>query len=68
SNLIHYQEISVRGSHGSTPQDNREALAILAKGACEVGDLITHRFPLDSIEEAFLFAESRNGMHAAVVP
>ncbi|MFH1486848.1 MAG: alcohol dehydrogenase catalytic domain-containing protein, partial [Chloroflexota bacterium] len=27
SNLIHYQEISVRGSHGSTPQDNREALA-----------------------------------------
>ena len=68
SNVIHYREVSVQGSHGSTPQDNRDALDMLARKALEVGDLITHTFPLDSIEEAFLFAESRVGMHVGICP
>ena len=68
SNAIHYQEVSVQGSHGSTPHDAREVLDILARKALNVSDLITHTFPLDSIEEAFLFAESGKGMHAAIIP
>ncbi|MBN2187770.1 MAG: alcohol dehydrogenase catalytic domain-containing protein [Dehalococcoidia bacterium] len=68
SNLVHYREVSLQGSHSSTPNDNREALDMLARGAIAIDDLITHRFPLDSIREAFLFAESRNGMHVAVLP
>ena len=66
--MIHYRDISVQGSHGSTPQDHREALDMLATRALEVSDLMSHKFPLDSIEEAFLFAESRQGMHVAVIP
>jgi L-iditol 2-dehydrogenase len=68
SNVIHYHEVSVQGSHGSTPHDTREALDMLARKALDVSDLITHTFPLDSIEEAFPFAESRNGMHTAIIP
>ena len=68
SNVIHYREISVQGSHGSTPYDNRMALNMLAREAVKVSDLITHTFPLDSIEEAFRFAESRVGMHIAIHP
>jgi L-iditol 2-dehydrogenase len=68
SNLVHYREVSLQGSHGSTPSDNRQALDMLAKGSIAIGDLITHTFPLESIREAFLFAESRNGMHVAVLP
>jgi L-iditol 2-dehydrogenase len=68
SNVIHYHEVSVQGSHGSTPRDAREALDILARKALNVSDLITHTFPLDSIEEAFIFAESGKGMHAAIIP
>jgi L-iditol 2-dehydrogenase len=68
SNLIHYREVSLQGSHGSTPNDNREALYMLARGSIAVEDLVSHRFSLDSIREAFLFAESRNGMHVAVLP
>jgi L-iditol 2-dehydrogenase len=68
SNLIHYREISVRGSHGSTPQDNKEALDILEKKVIDVSDLATHTFPLDSIEEAFHFKENRYGMHVGVIP
>jgi L-iditol 2-dehydrogenase len=68
SNVIHYREISVQGSHGSTPRDNRIALDMLARGVVEVGDLITHTFPLNSIEEAFRFAESKVGMRIAICP
>ena len=68
SNLIHYNEVSVRGSHGSTPQDNKEALDMLARKAIDLSDLITQTFPLDSIEEAFHFKENRCGMHVGVCP
>ena len=68
SNVIHYRDISVQGSHGSTLQDHREALDTLARKAMDISDLITHKFPLDSIVEAFLFAESREGMHIAIIP
>lgn len=66
SNLIHYREIVVQGAHGSTPADNREALDLIAEGQVRVRDLISHTFPLESIVEAFRFAESRAGMHVAV--
>jgi len=68
SNLVHYREVSLQGSHGSTPPDNRQALDMLAKRTIVIDDLITHTFPLESIKEAFLFAESRKGMHVAVLP
>lgn len=68
SNVIHYRQVSVQGSHGSTPQDNSEALDMLGRKVLEVGDLITHTFTLDSIEEAFFFAESKEGMHVAICP
>ena len=68
SNLIHYQEISLQGSHSSTPPDNRAALDMLKRKALEVGDLTSHTFPLDSIEEAFHLAESNQGMHVAICP
>ena len=68
SNLIHYDEIQVQGSHGSTPEENREAAALLASGQLEVKDLITHSFPLEAIDEAFRFAESRQGMKVVIHP
>jgi len=68
SNLIHYREISILGSHGSTPQDNKEVLAMLARKAMDVSDLITHTYSLDSIEEAFHFKENRYGMHVGIYP
>ena len=68
SNLVHYREVSIQGSHGSTPGDNREALDMLARGLLSIDDLITDKFPLDSIREAFLFAQSRKRMHVAMLP
>ena len=68
SNLIHYREITVQGAHGSIPKDNREALDMIARGEVSVRDLISHTFSLESIVEAFQFAESRAGRHVAICP
>ena len=68
SNMVHYREISIQGSHGSTPQNNRAALDLIVDNKVQVDDLITHTFPLDAIENAFLFAETKKGMHISILP
>jgi L-iditol 2-dehydrogenase len=40
-------------SYGAAPLDNRQALDLLSRGAVRVDDMITHRFALDDIGEAF---------------
>lgn len=68
SNVMHYKEVELQGSHGSTPEDNRKALEMLLQRALNLDGLVSNTFPLDDIEKAFLFAESREGMHAAILP
>jgi threonine dehydrogenase-like Zn-dependent dehydrogenase len=66
----HYGNARIKLPHilGREIDGNREALDMLARGLLRIDDLVSHRFPLDSIREAFLFAESRNGMHTAIIP
>ena len=68
SNIIHYGEVSLQGTHSSLPLDHEAALGMLARRDIDLSDLITHAFPLEHIQEAFHFAESRQGMHVAVKP
>jgi len=66
----HYGHARIRLRHilGRVIDGNGEALDMLARGLLRIDDLVSRRFPLDSIREAFLFAESKNGMHTAIVP
>jgi len=68
SNVIHYRECYVHGSHGSVPRQHRVALDLLASGQVQVEGLITHRFPLDEIHEAFAAQEQRLGLKVVVAP
>ena len=52
TNDIHYRHIHVVGTHGSTPEQNDEALSMIADGRVEVSDLITARIGLDALEDA----------------
>ena len=45
--------VTLATSYGAAPLDNRQALDLLAHGAVQVTDMITHRFPLDEIGAAF---------------
>jgi len=68
SNLIHYKECFVLGSHGSVPRQHKLALDILAEGKVQGKDLITHHFALEDIKEAFEVAEGHKGLKVIVNP
>jgi L-iditol 2-dehydrogenase len=68
SNTIHYKECFVTGSHGCVPRHHEIAVDLLAAGRVRVKPLITHRFPLDRINEAFDVMESRAGMKIVINP
>ena len=56
-NLIHYGEIEVRGAFSYHPTKHKLALDLLDRGVIPVGRLITHKFPLERIGEAFEAAD-----------
>jgi L-iditol 2-dehydrogenase len=52
---------SILFSYGAAPRDMTEAIDFIASGKVRVDDLVTHRFPLNRIGEAFeLFTNPRD--------
>jgi L-iditol 2-dehydrogenase len=52
SNLVHYRELTLVGANGSSPDHNKQALAMIASGEVPVHDLITVSLPLDDVHKA----------------
>ncbi len=53
-------DISIKTCYGAAPRDNSKALELLASDTIDVSDMITHRFPIDDIGEAFKTAANPN--------
>lgn len=68
SNLIHYGEFYVVGTHGSAPHHNELALNLISQGKVKVKELISHRLPLERLKEGLCFAESGKGMKVLIAP
>ncbi len=68
SNIIHYKECYVMGSHGSHPRHHKLAVQFLEQGIVHGDDYISKRFALDDIQAAYEFHASREGLKAAVKP
>jgi L-iditol 2-dehydrogenase len=68
SNLIHYKECFVMGSHGSLPRHHQIAVDTLAAGFVHGKKYISKKFPLESINDAFAYHESREGLKVIVSP
>lgn len=68
ANLVHYKELSIGGASSSLPEGNREALRLLAEGVVDPDLVITHRFPLAEIADAFEMVESRRAIKVVVNP
>lgn len=60
-------DIRLITSYGAAPRDNAQALDMLAAGHIDVSDMITHRFPLDDIGEAFRTAARSTGTLKVIV-
>jgi L-iditol 2-dehydrogenase len=68
SNIVHYRELSLVGANGSSPDHNRRALELIATGAVPVDDLITHRVPLDRVQDAIDAVMSGAAIKVVVEP
>lgn len=68
SNLIHYKELLVTGSHGSTPRHNHLAMDLIASGKVPARKLITHKYSLNEIKEAFKVMKEMQGLKVIILP
>ena len=68
SNLIHYKECFIMGSHGSTPRHNQIAMDLISSGKIDVEKLITHKFTLDEIHQGFNTMENLSGLKIIIKP
>lgn len=56
-------EITITSSYGAATDDLREALEVISSGKIDVKPLITHRFPLEKIQEGFnLVVEAKRSL------
>lgn len=67
-NLIHYHELLLTGTSALTRHHYEKALRLIESGVVNVSKLVSHRFPLEQIDEAFAAAEGGLGIKVAVVP
>ncbi|HEX6940937.1 MAG TPA: alcohol dehydrogenase catalytic domain-containing protein [Longimicrobiales bacterium] len=65
---VHYEEVDLKGAFHYRPADVREAYALLADRRVAAGPLITHRRPLDHLEEALALVLRREAVKVAVAP
>ena len=68
SNIIHYREAFIMGSHGSLPRHHRAAIDLIARGRVSAARYISRKFPLAAISEALAYHESRQGLKVIVEP
>lgn len=68
SNFIHYREAYITGSHGSTPRQHTMAMDLISKKRIDLNGLITHKFFLDEIDQAFDIVRKQLGLKVLVLP
>lgn len=68
TNELHYRELMLTGSHGSTPIQHKRAVEIIKENQTFFKSLVTDRFPLDDISKAFEYASSGKGIKVIIKP
>jgi L-iditol 2-dehydrogenase len=62
-------EITLTSSYGAAPVDLKEALGLIADKKINVKDTITHKLPLEKIQEGFnIVVEARESLKVVLVP
>ena len=68
ANLVHYRELSVVGSSNSTIPDMRRAVSLIESGRIPIGELITHRYPLDDFDLGVQMIDHPEALKVAILP
>ena len=67
TNLVHYRGLTLQGTTGSSNEDYFRSMQLVADGRINVRDIVSHRYALAEINQAFEFAKSGQGMKTLVV-
>jgi L-iditol 2-dehydrogenase len=68
SNVIHYKELSVFGSHASTVEENRHILGLVSGKEMDIAKFAGPTYRLEHIEQAFEALQSENALKVLVAP
>lgn len=68
SNLVHYKEACITGSHGSTPLQHKKAVDMINIKKIELSDFITHKYNICDIDTAYQVASSGNAIKVIIKP
>ncbi len=60
-------DITVKTCYGAAPPDNMQALDLISHGTVNVTDMVTHRFGLDEIGEAFRTGSQPDGCLKVII-
>ena len=62
-------EWTITSSYGAAPVDLKESLDLIASGKIDIKQLITHKLPLDKIQEGFkLVSEAKESLKVVIMP
>jgi L-iditol 2-dehydrogenase len=67
-NELHYKELSILGAYGATHRQYRITMDYLDRRQDDLARVVTHRFPLDKIAEAFETIRSGTGLKMVILP
>jgi L-iditol 2-dehydrogenase len=67
-NQLHYKELEIRGAYGATHRQYRITMDYLDRKQDELAKVVTHRWPLERIGEAFETIRAGTGLKMVIVP
>ena len=67
-NELHYKELSILGAYGATHRQYRITMDYLNRRRDDLAGVVTHRFPLERIGEAFETIRSGAGLKMVIEP
>jgi L-iditol 2-dehydrogenase len=67
-NQLHYKELTIRGAYGATPRQYRITMDYLTRRRADLAAVVTHRFPLERIADAFETIRSGAGLKMIIEP
>ena len=66
TNLIHYSEIFVTGTHGGSSEHCRKALSLIGDGKIKADNYLTHRFALAELIAGIETVENKQGLKTII--
>jgi L-iditol 2-dehydrogenase len=67
-NQLHYKELAILGAYGATRRQYRITMDYLDRRRDELAAVVTHRFPLEGITDAFATIRSGEGLKMVILP